>query len=81
MVNAASSVRITRRAYDLLDRLSSKLLQAKAQVIEEALQLLEERIFWNEVHDAFAGGESEEMAAERELWDSTSNDGLAGEPW
>lgn len=81
MANATSSVRITPKANDLLDRLSGKLSQAKAQVIEEALQLLEERIFWSEVQDAFSRGESEEMRAERELWDSTSNDGLAGERW
>ena len=81
MSKVTSSVRITPRANDLLDRLSAKLLQAKAEVIEEALQLLEEHVFWEEVQDAFASGESEEMRAERALWDSTANDGLAGEPW
>ena len=81
MGKATSSVRITPGANDLLDRLSAKLLQAKAQVIEEALQLLEERIFWGEVQNAFAGGESEEVRVERELWDETANDGLAGDPW
>jgi len=81
MPNATSSVRITPTASDLLDRLSGKLLQAKAQVIEEALHLLEERIFWGEVQDAFASREPEETLAERKLWDRTANDGLAGEPW
>ena len=81
MSNATSSVRITPRANDLLDRLSHKLLQAKAKVIEEALQLLEERVFWGEVQAAFASGESEETRVERELWDSNTQDGLTGEPW
>jgi len=81
MRNATSSVRITPTANDLLDRLSAKLLQSKAQVIEVALHLLEERVFWGEVQDAFAGCESDEMRAERALWDSTANDGLAGERW
>jgi hypothetical protein len=34
------------------------------------------------VQKAFAAaGESREMAKERELWDSTVNDGLAGDRW
>ena len=78
MSNATSSVRITPTANELLDQLSSMLSQPKAQIVEEALRLLEERIFWSEVQQAFAAPESEEMRAERLLWDTTVSDGLAG---
>jgi len=81
MPNAISSVRITPTAYHLLNQLSGKLRRPKSQLIEEALEILEENVFWREVWDAFASGESEEMRAERELWDSSTNDGLAGDRW
>ncbi len=81
MANAISSVRITPTAHHLLNRLSGKLRRPKSRLIEEALEILEEHVFWREVQDAFAGGEPEEMRGERELWDSTTNDGLAGGHW
>jgi hypothetical protein len=81
MPNAISSVRITPTANHLLTRLSGKLRRPKSQLIEEALEILEEHVFWREVRDAFAGGEPQEMRAERELWDSATNDGLAGDRW
>src|SRR5260370_19796420 len=77
MPNVISSVRITPNAYHLLNRLSGKLQRPKAQVIEEALEILEEHVFWREVQDAFASGEPEEMRPERELWDSATKEGLA----
>lgn len=81
MSAAASSVRITPASGEMLDRLAGKLSQAKAQVIEEALRLLEERIFWVEVQTAFADGQPAEIRTEQDLWDRTVNDGLATEPW
>lgn len=81
MSNAASSVRITSTANHLLDQLADKLGQPKARVIEEALAILEERVFWQEVQSAFAGEETEQSQAERELWSSTVNDGLVGDKW
>jgi predicted DNA-binding protein len=81
MSNAISSVRITPTAHHLLTQLSAKLRRPKSQLIEEALEILEEHVFWREVQDAFASGEPEEMRAERELWDSATNHGLAGDRW
>jgi len=81
MSNATSSVRITPTAYNLLNRLSGKLRRPKSQLIEEALEILEEHVFWQDVQDAFASGESNEMRTERELWDSATNDGLVGDRW
>jgi hypothetical protein len=81
MPNVISSVRITPVANDLLNQLAGKLGRPKAQVIEEALRILEEDVFWREVQDVFACGESPEMRTERELWDSTANDDLSGDHW
>ena len=81
MSNAISSVRITPAAHHLLTQLSGKLRRPKSMLIEEALESLEEQVFWREVRDAFASGEPEEMRAERDLWDSATNDGLTGNRW
>jgi predicted DNA-binding protein len=81
MAKVISSVRITPVAYDLLNDLAGKLGKPKAQVIEEALRILEEDVFWREVQEAFACGESPEMRSEREVWDSTASDGLRGDHW
>ena len=54
MENVATSVRIAGDSIGVLSKLSSKLGQSKAQVIEIALKQLEERIFWDEVTESFA---------------------------
>lgn len=77
----ASNVRVTPDANRILIDLAKRLGQPKAQVIERALRQLEDRIFWAEVQTAFGAGESPERAAERELWDCTVGDGLAGDRW
>jgi hypothetical protein len=68
-------------ANEVFSQLADKLDRTKAQVADEALQELEERVFWREVQEAFAKGEPEDLRAERELWDCTANDGLAGDRW
>ena len=81
MENIATSVRITADANALLSELAGKTGKPKAQVIQEALRDLEERIFWAEVQSAFAARrEPDELSAETELWDSTVGDGLENEP-
>jgi Arc/MetJ-type ribon-helix-helix transcriptional regulator len=76
MRNVATSVRVNRHAHSLLEDLCSKTKQSKAELIERALRDLEERMFWQEVHDAFAKPETSEMRAERALWDRTASDGF-----
>ncbi|HYL74557.1 MAG TPA: hypothetical protein VEU96_10150 [Bryobacteraceae bacterium] len=81
MPKVISSVRITLAAHHLLNQLSDKLHRPKSQLIEEALAILEEHVFWREVKDAFATADPEKLRAEHKLWDSTTNDGLAGDRW
>lgn len=81
MENVATSVRINATANVLLTELSAKTGRSKAQVIEQALAFLQERLFWASVREAYANGESAELRAERELWDGTTGDGLKGVPW
>ncbi|MBS1830962.1 MAG: hypothetical protein JST93_37055 [Acidobacteria bacterium] len=81
METVATNVRVTQQASKILSDLSNHLKKPKAQVIEQALRDLEERVFWQEVHDAYAQAESEEMKRERELWDTTVGDGIEGEEW
>lgn len=77
MSDVATSVRVNRDAFETLERLSARTKQAKAEIIELALRELEDRMFWQEVHDAYAQPESEEMKEERKRWDRTTGDGLA----
>lgn len=80
MENVATSVRITPAAHAVLSNLADKTGKSKAQIVEEALRDWEDRVFWAEVHSAFAAPESEELRVERELWDSTVGDGLKRKP-
>ncbi len=52
----ATSVRITSTASVLLSSLAGRTGKSKAQIVEEALRDLEDRLFWTEVRQAFAGG-------------------------
>lgn len=77
MDSIATSVRINGDAKRILDQLSERTLQSRAQVIELALRQLEEHLFWSEVHAAYAIPEAPELRAERKLWDQTTADGFA----
>ena len=86
MENVATSVRIAGDAIDVLSKLSGKLGQSKAQVIERALKEMEKRIFWDEVSRAFeriaadpAG--TAQMKAEADLWENGTARDFAGEEW
>lgn len=84
MKNIATSVRITSDAMAALDSLSTKLGKSKAQVVEVALQQLEDKVFWSEVHDAFArtasnSAEAAEQKKEMAVWDRVSEGDLSGE--
>jgi predicted transcriptional regulator len=86
MESVATSVRVAGDAIRVLSSLSEKLGQPKAQVIELALKQLEERIFWQEVRDAFEQSASDPSEAakqkdEMELWDRGTERDFAGEEW
>ena len=86
MENAATSVRIAGDAIGLLAKLSTKLGQSKAQVIESALKQMEERIFWEEVRESFERiaanpEDSAQQKAEVKLWDQGTARDFAGEEW
>ena len=76
MENVATSVRITATAHAMLAGLAAETGKPKAQIVEEALRALEERVFWAGVQEAFTEPESKAMRAERELWDQTVSDGF-----
>ena len=86
MENIATSVRIAGDAIGVLSTLAEKLGQSKAQVIETALKQMEERIFWDEVGEAFEKiaadpAESARQRAEVELWDQGTARDFKGEEW
>ena len=86
MENIATSVRIAGDAIRVLSNLSAKLGQPKAQVSEQALKALDERLFWEEVTASFAriAADPEESArqqAEVALWEQGTARDLPGEEW
>ena len=86
MENVATSVRIAGDAIAVLSKLSQKLGQSKAQVIETALKEMEERLFWEETREAFARiaadpAGSSLQRAEAELWEQGTARDFASEEW
>ena len=87
MPNIASSVRISADANAILDRLVDRLGGSKRKVVERAIASLEQRLFHDEVKQAFATLRLDEAAwneymAEVALWDRLASDGLpAGNDW
>lgn len=86
MENIATSVRITGDASEVLFKLSEKLGQPKAQVIERALAEMGERIFWDEVCQAFDRiaadpEESSDQKAEVQLWERGTAGDFKAETW
>lgn len=73
-------------ALEVLSKLSRRLGQSKAQVIERALAQLEERLFWADVGDAFARAaadpeESARQKSEIEAWEHGFGGDFADEKW
>ena len=82
METVGRSVRITADAQIALAKLSAKLGKSKAQVIQTALQQLEDRVFWAEVHDAFARNfPNAERTAETSLWERAADNDFQDETW
>ncbi len=84
MENIASSVRIPADAVHTLTKLALKLGQPKAQVIQRALQELEERVFWSEVQEAFARDAADAAGVktgEFVEWEKASEADLRDETW
>lgn len=81
MGTVTTNIHVTPQANRILTDLSNHLNKPKGEVIEQALHDLEERLFLEEVHAAYAVEESDGMKLERELWDTTVADGLESECW
>jgi hypothetical protein len=86
MESVATRVRVAGDAIRVLSSLSEKLGQPKAQVIELALKQLEERIFWQEVREAFDRAaedprEAPKQKEEAEPWEGATERDFKGEAW
>lgn len=79
METIATSVRITAAANALLSSLASRTGKPKAQIVEEALRVWEDKMFWGAVQQAFAAN-PRECESETELWESTVGDGFQPRP-
>jgi len=82
----AISVRIAGDAIAVLAKLSERLGQSKAQVIEIALKQMEERLFWQEVRESFERIAEDPLERERQLaevriWDRGTARDFQGEEW
>lgn len=84
------SVRISGDAIRTLSKLAAKLGQSKAQVIRQAPEEMDERVFWSEVNAAFArdadasGDRAEEQSGRRSeihVWEQASATDFMDEKW
>ncbi|MBU2444421.1 MAG: hypothetical protein KJ666_02445 [Bacteroidetes bacterium] len=80
---SSTTVRITGRAYRLLQDIKKRTGDSFQTIIEMSLDNYKEKQFWNEVSDAYknlrdSANWNEELD-ERRLWDSTISDGLEKE--
>jgi predicted transcriptional regulator len=82
METVPTSVRISCDAIETLSKLASKLGQSEAQVLESALQEMDERIFWSEVQEAFSreAGDADGLV-ERSVWEQASEADFQDEKW
>jgi hypothetical protein len=81
MRSIATSVRITADANLKVAAIAERIRASKAQVIEMAVSALEERLFWQDVQDAYAALSEDPLRLaqyRREIaaWDGTLSDGL-----
>ena len=81
MENIATSVRITADANARVASLAKRMGSSKAQVIEAAVRALEDRVFWQDVQEAYAALSDDatrlaKYRAEIAAWDHTLQDGL-----
>jgi hypothetical protein len=59
-------------------RVARKKGTNRSKLIKRILRACEERLFWQEVQNAFAKPEDADSRAERALWDRTASDGFRG---
>ncbi|MEK7408475.1 MAG: toxin-antitoxin system protein [Acidobacteriota bacterium] len=78
------TIRISKEAQDLLCELARQEGKSMRAVLEKALKLYEERVFWEKANRAYAALKANSKAwqqelKEREEWDATLKDGLEDE--
>ncbi len=77
---STSTVRISNRAYKILNDIKKRTGISFQTLIEESLNNYKEKEFWNEVDVAFKQlkqtPEWDEELSERKLWNDTLSDGM-----
>lgn len=71
------SIRIRKESHDTLSRLAEETGESQTMLVEQAVELLEEAIFYRRMREAYGDAEAVETArAELDAWDYTLEDGL-----
>ena len=81
-----TTIRITEATHETLRELARATKQPIGEIVAKAVELYQERRFWQEVDEAYAQLWADPVAAaeelaERALWDNTVADGLADFPY
>ncbi len=73
------SIRIRPESHEILAKLAEQTGASQTDLVERAVALLEEAIFYQQMRETYAETEAVQSAqAEIEEWDGTLEDGLEG---
>ncbi len=71
------SIRIRKESHETLARLAEETGESQTVLVEQAVELLEEAIFYRRMQEAYSDPEAVETAHdELRAWDETLSDGL-----
>ncbi len=72
-----ASIRIRKESHEVLSRLSDETGESQTKLVESAIKLLEEAIFYERMQETYRDPEAVKTAQEELMqWDSTLTDGL-----
>jgi predicted transcriptional regulator len=71
------SIRIRKESHEALARLADETGKSQAELVEQAVELLEDAIFYRRMRHAYSDPEAVRVAGhELGVWDATLSDGL-----
>jgi predicted DNA-binding protein len=71
------SIRLRKESHETLSRLAEETGESQTTLVEQAIELLEEALFYRRMSEAYADPEAVDLAQrEASDWDATLTDGL-----
>lgn len=79
-----TTIRVSKETYEQVRALAQRTGETMQEVISKAIEQYREKIFWQQVHEAYARLQQDSVAwqeemEERRIWENTLLDGLKEE--